>query len=51
LPQVTKCLIHDSFFASVKAPELAGKEGEGIESPVIDSIKKIYLQKKNLVVI
>jgi hypothetical protein len=24
IPQVTKRLIHDSFFASVKVPELAG---------------------------
>jgi hypothetical protein len=27
LPQVTKRLIHDSFFADVKAPELTGKGG------------------------
>jgi hypothetical protein len=34
LPQATKRLIHDSFFASVKASELAGKGA--IESPVVD---------------
>ncbi|MDR2803161.1 MAG: hypothetical protein LBB22_02590 [Treponema sp.] len=33
---MTKRLIHDSFFASVKAPGLAGKGGGGIESLVID---------------
>jgi hypothetical protein len=48
LRQVPKRLIHDSLFASVKAPELAGKEGGsnrplimsrkgGIESLVIDN--------------
>jgi hypothetical protein len=35
LPQVTKRLIHDSFFASVKVPELAG--GRVNESLVIDT--------------
>ena len=29
LPQVTKRLIHDSFFASVKVPELAGNAAGG----------------------
>ncbi|MDR0707919.1 MAG: hypothetical protein LBF60_08620, partial [Treponema sp.] len=29
LPQVTKRLIHDSFFASVKVPELASGGGGG----------------------
>ena len=29
LPQVTRRLIHDSFFASVKTPELAGKAAGG----------------------
>jgi hypothetical protein len=29
LPQVTKRLIHDAFFANVKVPELAGRDGGG----------------------
>jgi hypothetical protein len=29
LPQVTKRLIHDTFFANVKVPELAGRDGGG----------------------
>jgi hypothetical protein len=29
LPQATRRLIHDSFFASVKTPELAGNEVGG----------------------
>jgi hypothetical protein len=29
LPQVAKRLIHGSFFAGVKAPELAGRGGGG----------------------
>jgi hypothetical protein len=35
MPQVTKRLIHDSFFASVKTPELApGWGGGGLTFPL-----------------